>query len=402
MSSPFNHQAPFYHILQKNIYNTEYSGIFFADFRIMWYNRSVSDYQQNSEGQNVRLSEAALWYRIEDLKNEARELNTAIADISQLVSYTRVDSMIDFLISKLNNYFVPETLVFMVKPPRKNNLRQYYYSNLQKTDKILPTKYFYILEDYFDNLANTTVNGYAVPFGNLICELPENTFSDDFLKLNPKLVIPLFGIGGVYAIIYISGKQDGTSFSANEMFYIHRMFSVLAVTMQNGLHYEISITEPKTGLFTYDFFITRMEEAISNLRRYDRLSGMLIIDIDFFKRFNDTYGHLCGDKVLVALAQTLKKVVRENDCVARFGGEEFSILLSECDGESLLTIAERIRIAVSEIVLYENDQKLSITISVGGCLIRDIKRTRLSIIPSSTDATKLQSTTWAFWMPQKS
>ncbi|MBR6081140.1 MAG: GGDEF domain-containing protein [Treponema sp.] len=332
----------------------------------------MSDYQQN-DNQNVRLSEAALWYRIEDLKNEARELNTAIADISQLVSYTRVDSMIDFLISKLHNYFIPETLVFMVKPPRKNNLRQYYYSNLRKVDKTLDTKYFYILEDYFDNLANTTVNGYAVPFGNLVSELPENTFSDDFLKLNPSLVIPLFGIGGVYAIIYISGKRGGGSFSANEMFYIHRMFSVLAVTMQNGLHYEISITEPKTGLFTYDFFITRMEEAISNLKRYDRLSGILIIDIDFFKRFNDTYGHLCGDKVLVALSQTLKKVVRENDCVARFGGEEFSILLNECDGDSLFTIAERIRIAVSEIVLYENDQKLSITISVGGCLIHDIK-----------------------------
>ena len=333
----------------------------------------IQQNQQNTNDQNVRLSEAALWFRIEDLKNEARELNRAITDISQMVSYTHVDSMIDFLISKLNDYFVPETLVFMVKPPRKNKLRQYYYSNLRKVDKTLDPKYFYILEEYFNNLANTTVNGYAVPFGNLVLELPENTFSDDFLKLKPELVIPLLGIGGVYAIIYISKKKGGGAFSANEMFYIHRMFSVLAVTMQNGLHYEISITEPKTGLFTYDFFITKMEEAISNMRRYNRLSGMLIIDIDFFKHFNDTYGHLCGDKVLVVLAKTLKKLVRENDCVARFGGEEFSILLNECDVKSLFSIAERIRIAVSEIVLYEKDQKLSITISVGGRLMHDIK-----------------------------
>jgi len=116
-----------------------------------------------------------------------------------------------------------------------------------------------------------------------------------------------------------------------------------------------------------------MDEAISNLRRYNRHSGMLIIDIDFFKHFNDTYGHLCGDKVLVALATTLRKIVRENDCVARFGGEEFSILLTECDENSLWSIAERIRLAVKDIVLYEKDQKLSITISVGGCLIHDIK-----------------------------
>ena len=339
----------------------------------MWYNGFVSKIQQKGSGRDVRLSEAALWFRIEDLKNEARELNRAIADISQLVSYTQVDSMIGFLISKLNDYFVPETLVFMIKPPRKNGLRQFYYSDLKKVNKSLDAKYFYILEKYFDNLANTTVNGYAVPFGNLVHELPKDTFSDDFLKLKPALVIPLLGIGGVYAIIYISVKNDGSGFSANEMFYIHRMFSVLAVTMQNGLHYEISITEPKTGLFTYDFFLTRMDEAISNLRRYNRHSGMLIIDIDFFKHFNDTYGHLCGDKVLVALAKTLKKIVRENDCVARFGGEEFSILLTECDDSSLWSIAERIRLAVKDIVLYEKDQKLSITISVGGCLIHDIK-----------------------------
>lgn len=333
----------------------------------------MSEIQQNVDGRDVRLSEAALWFRIEDLKNEARELNRAIADISQLVSYTRVDSMIEFLISKLKDYFVPETLVFMVKPPRKNDLRQFYYSNLQKVDKTLDPKYFYALAEYFDNLANTTVNGYAVPFGNLVNQFPEGTFSEDFLKLKPALVIPLLGIGGVYAIIYMSEKNVGKAFSANEMFYIHRMFSVLAVTMQNGLHYEISITEPKTGLFTYDFFITRMEEAISNMRRYKRLSGMLIIDIDFFKHFNDTYGHLCGDKVLLVLAETLKKIVRENDCVARFGGEEFSILLTECDNEQLWIIAERIRLAVQDIVLYEMGQKLSITISVGGCLIHDIK-----------------------------
>ncbi|MBR6296837.1 MAG: GGDEF domain-containing protein [Treponema sp.] len=345
----------------------------------------MSEKEQNDGEKKVTLSEAALWFRIEDLKNESRELNRAIADISQLVSYTQVDSMVDFLISKLNDYFIPETLVFMVKPPRKNGLRQFYYSNLQKVNKTLDPKYFYVLEEYFDNLANTTVNGYAVPFDNLVHALPENTFSDDFLKLKPKLVIPLLGIGGVYAIIYISEKNGGGSFSANEMFYIHRMFSVLAVTMQNGLHYEISITEPKTGLFTYDFFITRMEEAISNLRRYNRLSGMLIIDIDFFKHFNDTYGHLCGDKVLLVLADTLKNIVRENDCVARFGGEEFSILLTECDEDSLWTIAERIRLAVSEIVLYEKDQKLSITISVGGCLIHDIRGVTPSYIFKKAD-----------------
>ena len=139
--------------------------------------------------------------------------------------------------------------------------------------------------------------------------------------------------------------------------------------MQNGLHYESSITDAKTGLYTNDFFFQRLNSALSSIKRYNQSAGVLILDIDFFKKFNDTWGHLLGDKVLISIANTLKKTLRNEDCIARFGGEEFSVLLSQCTQDSVFKVAERIRKAIEKMVIYENNTPLKITVSIGGVII---------------------------------
>jgi len=307
---------------------------------------------------------SGLLYRVEDLKQENRDLNRAIEDIAHLVSYTHVETMITYLVKMLNNYFIPQSMCFFVKPPRGGQLRQYFYTNLKPSDKRLSDRCFDILRAYFDALNITSTNGFAHPFES-IKDFITDDIPEDLIALNPKYVIPLFGIGGVFSVILLSEKATAQPYSFSELSYIHRIFSVLAVTMQNGLHYEVSITEPKTGLYTYDYFKTRVEECISTCRRYNRTAAMMIIDIDFFKHFNDTYGHLCGDRVLIALAETLKQSVRDNDVVARFGGEEFSVLLSECDPNYIFEVCERIRKAIENIVLIEKDETLKITASIG-------------------------------------
>ena len=311
---------------------------------------------------------SGILFRVEDLKEENRSLNRAIEDITQLVSYTSIDTMINYLIKILNDYFVPSNLIFIVKPPRSGEIRQFSFVNLTQSQKKIADQNFYVLKAYFDSLNLPSINGFAHPFESIRDSITDEIPSD-LLELNPKYIIPLFGIGGIFSIILLSEKATLQPYSYSDLCYIHRVFSVLAITMQNGLHYEMAITEPKTGLFTYDYFKTRVEEGISMCRRYNRTSAMIIIDIDFFKKFNDTYGHLCGDRVLIALAKTLKHTVRENDCVARFGGEEFSILLSECDSDSVFSICERIRTEIEQIELIENGEHLKITASIGAFLI---------------------------------
>jgi diguanylate cyclase (GGDEF)-like protein len=94
-----------------------------------------------------------------------------------------------------------------------------------------------------------------------------------------------------------------------------------------------------------------------------------MLDVDHFKGFNDTWGHLAGDEVLNALALTLKRTVRSEDVASRFGGEEFCVLAIECDGPRLMEMAERIRISVEAMKVPYKTENLSITVSLGCCFI---------------------------------
>jgi diguanylate cyclase (GGDEF)-like protein/PAS domain S-box-containing protein len=98
--------------------------------------------------------------------------------------------------------------------------------------------------------------------------------------------------------------------------------------------------------------------------------GILFIDIDHFKKFNDNYGHQIGDKVLLMVANTIVNVLREGDMVCRWGGEEFLVVLSECRGVMLERVAERIRILIESSSIVERGEQLSVTVSIGGAIAR--------------------------------
>ncbi len=166
-----------------------------------------------------------------------------------------------------------------------------------------------------------------------------------------------------------------------EQKYVDRIIRFLAVGMQNGLHYESSITDHKTGLFTHDYFLRRLDEAMARAGRHRALSGILMLDVDHFKRFNDTWGHVTGDRVLEAIAVVLKQSTRTEDCAARFGGEEFSVLVADCDAQTLMQVAERIRKDIAAINLTSGGDTLSVTVSIGARMIDARYRGRLGISP---------------------
>lgn len=332
-----------------------------------------------------QLTSSGMISDLENLKKENKELERIVSDISQLISYTNVDSMLDYIVSKFLDYFIPEKLIFLIHPPRKTNLRQYYFDALIRQEEELSEKIFEKIIEQINAFGDKVETGSVIDF-NEIDTKDDVIFNSEFKKLKIQYIIPLKGIGGAYGFVLMSGKITGKKYSQTEITYIKRIFSVLAITIQNGLHYESSIKDPKTGLFTYEFFESRIKESISSCQRYKRNAGMLMIDIDFFKKFNDTWGHLTGDKVLIALAECLKKTVRTDDVVARFGGEEFSVLLTQCTPESIIVVAERIRKAVSCLEIEEHGEKLHVTISVGGCLIDDISGLTPKIIFRKADA----------------
>lgn len=137
--------------------------------------------------------------------------------------------------------------------------------------------------------------------------------------------------------------------------------------MYNARVEELANTDPLTGLYNYRFFTERFHRELELSKRFNKPLSLIIIDIDHFKIFNDTYGHLAGDEVLKESAEIFRQNIRDEDTLCRYGGEEFLILLPATSIEEAHKCAERIRKAVAQHVVRipENNKKISITVSGG-------------------------------------
>jgi diguanylate cyclase (GGDEF)-like protein/putative nucleotidyltransferase with HDIG domain len=141
---------------------------------------------------------------------------------------------------------------------------------------------------------------------------------------------------------------------------IHRSLTVPALQ-------EEARVDPKTGLFNARHFAAELREELSRARRFERPMSIIMADLDLLRDINNAYGHLAGDAVLRGIAEVFRKQLRHYDVPARFGGEEFAILLPETGPEQAIEIAERIRRAVAEqpFVVETSSEPIRATISLG-------------------------------------
>jgi two-component system, cell cycle response regulator len=122
-----------------------------------------------------------------------------------------------------------------------------------------------------------------------------------------------------------------------------------------------------TGLWNRAYFDTRLAEDVAVASRYGRPLGLLMIDIDHFKRLNDRHGHPFGDAVLRLVASTIVACLRTSDVPCRYGGEEFGVIMRETDAEAACQVAERIRDAVDAMSAGPPERPIHVTVSVGSC-----------------------------------
>jgi diguanylate cyclase (GGDEF)-like protein len=134
---------------------------------------------------------------------------------------------------------------------------------------------------------------------------------------------------------------------------------------QNNELREKSIRDLLTGLYNRRFFEELLGKEFSRVKRTGQPIGLLFLDIDHFKRLNDTHGHQFGDRVLSTVAQCIERASRDSDVVARFGGEEFVVLLTNATTGSPEIVAERIRSSVESLELEQNGVRAPVTISIG-------------------------------------
>jgi two-component system, cell cycle response regulator len=127
----------------------------------------------------------------------------------------------------------------------------------------------------------------------------------------------------------------------------------------------LAATDPLTGAFNRREFMALAEQESLRSHRYGRPLSIMMLDLDHFKRLNDTYGHAAGDKALQRFTTLCCNALRTVDIFGRWGGEEFVALLPETDAEGAAVIAERLRKILSQSVLVYNEQKIAFTVSIG-------------------------------------
>ncbi|MGS1079636.1 GGDEF domain-containing protein [Pseudoxanthomonas beigongshangi] len=134
--------------------------------------------------------------------------------------------------------------------------------------------------------------------------------------------------------------------------------------------YQLATHDALTDLYNRRHFIEAVDREIARAMRHQRPLAMCIIDVDLFKPINDRYGHISGDNVLRQIAGILRRHVRNDDSAARIGGEEFAVLLPECDVDAAFGFAERLRQAVADAVFKPGGDEQSITVSIGIAALR--------------------------------
>jgi len=161
--------------------------------------------------------------------------------------------------------------------------------------------------------------------------------------------------------------------------FVEHMASIIAICLENVISNEmlkyIGLTDALTGVYNRRYMDRRLVEEIARARRQSYRISCMYIDIDHFKRVNDTYGHFAGDDVLREVAARIKAELRISDALGRFGGEEFVVLLIDADLANTAMVAERIRASVAGAPFMLADGKaLDLSVSIGVATLADFER----------------------------
>ncbi len=181
------------------------------------------------------------------------------------------------------------------------------------------------------------------------------------------LGVPLFMYGDCEGVVAVQSTRHG-AFRPEHQRLLESLALQIAAALQNAHLYELAMVDGLTGLFVRRYFDARIEEEIERSRRYGTAFSVIMLDVDDFKKLNDTHGHLVGDRVLRAIANVIKAQMRGVDTAARYGGEEMIVILPRTEMVGAYNLAERIRESIGELRITTDDEPpkaLSVTASLG-------------------------------------
>jgi diguanylate cyclase (GGDEF)-like protein len=293
-------------------------------------------------------------------------------DISQkLVGLSDPEEIYEFLINTSKQLFpkADNILLFLARKDRDSLILN---SSLKGEDRVIKEKTGDLLDKW------VLRHNYSL----LVKDL-KNDFRFDYNKVVPYrdrgmssfIVSPLSVGERIVATVRVESSESGY-FTLDDSRLLRSICDLSVVVLERANLFrkteELSIKDSLTKLFLRNYFFDRLKEEIARAQIEQTKVGILMLDIDDFKKVNDSYGHVVGDLVLKRLAKILEEIVGDTgDVVSRLGGEEFIIFLIECDKERILTIAEEILSSVERARVIFRRVSVNFTVSLGGALYPD-------------------------------
>ena len=205
------------------------------------------------------------------------------------------------------------------------------------------------------------------------------------VRTGTLMSVPLSVKDKILGTLNIS-KSLPESFTDKDFELFVNLANQAAIAIDNARLYRYAVTDEMTKLYNHRYFQQRLDEEIQRADRYENHVSLIILDVDHFKKFNDTFGHPEGDRVLKTVARLIEKSVREIDIPARYGGEEFVVICPEKNGEGSLIPAERIRSAIESYDFRINGEHVPITVSLGVCCYPDAASSKAELIQKADAA----------------
>ncbi|MFW6138980.1 MAG: diguanylate cyclase [Spirochaetota bacterium] len=293
---------------------------------------------------------------IEDYRRQVFDLNTMLEIGKTLNASLSLNDVLDIVILTCNGHFHSSDAIIFLSVEKNNRI--VFVNQSKKID---------ITIDSNDPLLQyIKENQRVIQLEEMKQKKELQHLYELFKNEEIELIVPLRFKGRINGILCLKKKEEYFGeYTEEEKKYIDIIAGFASVAIENARLYEMATLDKKTGLYNHGFFQNRLIEEIARAERYKSDLSLLMMDLDHFKNINDTYGHMVGDEVLMQVAKTIKAKVRAFDIPARFGGEEFTVILPETGVNDTSSVAERLRKSIQELSFSSQKGSFSIKASIG-------------------------------------